>query len=170
MKGAPDLGMKAHLPTTYNNKGTTIGKVFANHLTNLLQKTDWEKVQSILDLKVIDINYNNGAIIKRLLQIIKQLLQRNRSINKIDKIDKINESVLERLVDRHNLDIHTGEECLLEHMVTNAKLKEIKYIIKTGREIFYHDKNSVLKKYHEQAQKKQIILPTMKKRKKHFKT
>ena len=66
-KDNPDLKIKDHTLIPQDTKHTSTGKMILDRITNALKETEWDIVSKLLDLGIINANYDNGAIAKKIL-------------------------------------------------------------------------------------------------------
>ena len=125
-----------------NNLLYDIKNVFVQYLAKYINENKWEEVKLLLDTKIIDINYKDGAVLKK-------LLPEQHHISEKDIPDDY--QFIETLIQNHGLDIHVGNNFLLHAMISREQISMLRYIIEEGWETFVLNKedNTLDKLYWE---------------------
>ena len=125
--------------TLPNNLLYDIKNVFVQGLAQYIKENKWGQVGLTLDTKTIDINYNDGDILKKLLP--EQHFSEKDTPDDHPLIGSPDDyKFIRTLVKNYNLDIHADNNYLLHAMISREQISMIKYILEEGWKTFVLNK------------------------------
>ena len=132
-KDNPDLKIKDHTLILQDTKHTSTGKMILDRITNALKKKEWDKVSKLLDLGIIEANYDKGAIAKKIL------------LNNDDSTKDAPIDLLKDLVEKYALDVHIDNNFLFKQEKQN--IDTMIYLISKRKHGFLGRESKIIRGY-----------------------